>query len=127
MANRAEKRFGLTNQHIIVLGIEFRYVVTGIYHDLSSAATHRPGLQSVENTTPVAATTRILVNRPKSYLGLVRGVEMQTSAGQRLPRRIKKEGIALTPAWLTPRLAENSPPKIKVGIPFVRGHGTWQN
>ena len=30
MANRAEKRFGLTNHRIIVLGIEFRYVVTGI-------------------------------------------------------------------------------------------------
>src|SRR6184192_1217105 len=66
---------------------------------LLSAATRRLGLQSLENTTPVAATTRILVNRHKPYLGLVRGVEMQTSAGQRLPRRIKKEGIALTPAW----------------------------
>jgi hypothetical protein len=30
MANRAEKRFGLTNHRIIVLGIEFRHVVTGI-------------------------------------------------------------------------------------------------
>ena len=30
MANRAEERFGLTNHLIIVLGIEFRYVVTGI-------------------------------------------------------------------------------------------------
>src|SRR5436190_24007287 len=57
----------------------------------------------------------ILVNRHKSYLGLVRSVKMQTSARQRLPRRIKKEEmkrrivhqIALTPAWLTPRLAEN--------------------
>ena len=30
MANRAEKRLGLTNHRIIVLGIEFRYVVTRI-------------------------------------------------------------------------------------------------
>jgi len=29
MANRAEKRFGLTNDRISVLGIESRYVVTG--------------------------------------------------------------------------------------------------
>src|SRR5882724_4105200 len=100
-----------------------------------SAATCRLGLQSLENANPVAATTRVLVNRHKSYLGLVRRVKMQTSAGQWLPRRIKKEkmnrriiqGIALTPAWLTPRLAENSPPKIKVSIPFVGGHGTSQD
>ena len=30
MANRAEKRFGLTNDRVTVLGIEFRYVVAGI-------------------------------------------------------------------------------------------------
>ena len=77
MANRAEERFGLTNHRIIVLGIEFRYVVTA-----SNPSRMRP---------PVAATTRVLVNRHKSYLGLVRGVKMQTSAGQWLPRRIKKE------------------------------------
>src|SRR5436190_10349732 len=56
--------------------------------------------------------TRVLVNRHKSYLALVEGVKVQASAGQRLPRRIKKEEmkrriihrIALTPARLTPRL-----------------------
>jgi len=30
MANHTKKRFGLTNHRIIVLGVEFRYVVTGI-------------------------------------------------------------------------------------------------
>jgi len=30
MANHAKKCFGLTNHHIIVPGIEFRYVVAGI-------------------------------------------------------------------------------------------------
>ena len=30
MANRTEERFGRTNHRMIVLGIEFRYVVTGV-------------------------------------------------------------------------------------------------
>src|SRR6267378_196384 len=89
------------------------------------------GLQSLENTTPVAATARILVNRHKSYLGFVRSVKMQTSARQRLPRRIKKEEmkrriihrIAFTPACLTPRPAQNSPAEIKGSVPFVGGLG----
>jgi len=107
------KAFRPTNHRIIMLGIEFRYIVTGILYELLSAATRRLGLQSLENTTPIAMTTRIFVNRHKSYLRLVRGVKMQTSAGQWLPRRIKKEemkpriiqGITLATARLTPRLA----------------------
>src|SRR5438045_2000570 len=118
MASHSKKRFGRINHRIIVLGIEFRYVVTGIRHGASECRDASPQpLIPRECDLPVAATTRILVNRHKSYLGLVRSVKMQTSAGQRLPRRIKKEEIkrriihriALTLAWLTPRPAENSP------------------
>ena len=56
MANRAEKRFGITNHRIPVLGIKFRRVVTGIKHDPLNAATRCLGFQSRENATPVAAT-----------------------------------------------------------------------
>ena len=98
----------------------------------SERPTRRLGLQSLENASPVAATTRILVNRHKSYLDLLRGVTMQTSAGQWLPRRIKKEEmkrriihrIALTTAFLTPRLVQNSPAEVKVSVPFAGGFGT---
>ena len=129
------KAFRPTNHRIIMLGIEFRYIVTGILYELLSAATRRLGLQSLENTTPIAMTTRIFVNRHKSYLDLARRVEMQTSAGQWLTRRIWKEEmkrriiqrIALTTAWLTPRPAQNSPAEIEVSVPFVGGRGTAQD
>ncbi|HMC27357.1 MAG TPA: hypothetical protein VKM56_06125 [Verrucomicrobiae bacterium] len=32
--------------------------------------------------------------------------------------------IALTPAWLTPRLAQNSPEEIEVSVPSAGGFGT---
>ena len=56
MANRAEKRFGLTNHRITVLGIKFGSVVTDIEHDPLNAATRRLRFQRLENAPPVVAT-----------------------------------------------------------------------
>src|SRR5436309_15491678 len=112
MSNHAKKRFGLTDDRITMPPIEFRYAVAGIQHNLPGAATCSLGFQASENATPIAAATLILINRHISYLGLIEGVEVQPSARQDLPRRIKEEnmkrriilGIAFAAAWLAPWL-----------------------
>ena len=88
MANHAEKRFGLTNDRITVSSIEFRHVITRIKHDLADTTTSGLSFQRVKDTTAVAAATRVLVDRHVSYLGFVRGGQMQSTAGQSLPSSV---------------------------------------
>jgi hypothetical protein len=108
-----KKRFGLTNDRKTVSNIEFRHVITRIKRDFADTTTSGLSFQRVEDTTAVAAATRVLVDRHVSYLGFARGGQMQSTAGQSFPGCVHQQEmkrriilrIAFAAAWLAPRLA----------------------
>ena len=76
MPNRTENAFLLTNDRIIMPGIEFLYVVMAFRTIFCAPRRVAWASNPSRMRLPSAASTRILVNRHKSDLGIFRGVKM---------------------------------------------------